>query len=54
MLIYPELPYLSTLILMVVTLLVLAPLLFAFSKIIWINLFVNYDKSFLKEKNKSH
>ena len=54
MLILPELPYLSTLILMVVTLLVLAPLLFAFSKIIWINLFVNYDKSFLKEKNKSH
>jgi uncharacterized protein (DUF983 family) len=39
----PNLTYLTTLILMVIALLVLAPLLFAFSKIIWINIFVNYD-----------
>ena len=43
MLILPDLAYLSTLILMVVVLLVLAPLLFALSKIIWINLFVPFD-----------
>lgn len=42
-LLFPNLTYLSTVILMVVCLLLLAPLLFAFSKIIWINLFVNYD-----------
>jgi uncharacterized protein (DUF983 family) len=46
MLILPELAYLSTLILMVVVLLVLAPLLFALSKIIWINLFVNFDNTY--------
>ena len=39
----PNLTYLSTVISMVITLIVLAPLLFAFSKIIWINIFVNYD-----------
>jgi uncharacterized protein (DUF983 family) len=46
MLILPDLAYLSTLILMVVVLLVLAPLLFALSKIIWINLFVNFDNTY--------
>ena len=49
--IFKELPRISTLILRGVTLLVLAPLFFAFSKIIWMHLFVNYNKSFLKEKN---
>ena len=46
MLILPDLAYLSTLILMVVVLLILAPLLFALSKIIWINLFVNFDNTY--------
>ena len=46
MLILPNLAYLSTLILMVVLLLILAPLLFALSKIIWINLFVNFDNTY--------
>ena len=46
MLILPELAYLSTLILMVVVLLILAPLLFALSKIIWINLFVTFDNTY--------
>jgi uncharacterized protein (DUF983 family) len=46
MLILPDLAYLSTLILMVVLLLILAPLLFALSKIIWINLFVNFDNTY--------
>ena len=46
MLILPDLAYLSTLILMVVVLLVLAPLLFALSKIIWINLFVSFDNTY--------
>ena len=46
MLILPELAYLSTLILMVVVLLILAPLLFALSKIIWINLFVPFDNTY--------
>jgi uncharacterized protein (DUF983 family) len=45
-LILPELAYLSTLILMVVVLLILAPLLFALSKIIWINLFVPFDNTY--------
>ena len=49
--ILPQLAYLSTLILMVVVLLILAPLLFSLSKIIWINLFVNFDTNYL-EKNK--
>ena len=39
----PNLNYLTTLISMVIALLVLAPLLFAYSKVIWIHLFVNYD-----------
>ena len=39
----PNLTYLTTLVSMVIVLLVLAPLLFAFSKVIWINIFVNYD-----------
>ena len=39
----PNLTYLSTVISMVVSLILLAPLLLAFSKIIWINIFVNYD-----------
>lgn len=46
MLILPDLAYLSTLILMVVVLLILAPLLFALSKIIWINLFVPFDNTY--------
>ena len=46
MLILPDLAYLSTLILMVVVLLILAPLLFALSKIIWINLFVSFDNTY--------
>ena len=46
MLILPDLAYLSTLILMVVLLLILAPLLFALSKIIWINLFVNFNNTY--------
>ena len=46
MLILPNLAYLSTLILMVVLLLILAPLLFALSKIIWINLFVHFDNTY--------
>ena len=46
MLILPNLAYLSTLILMVVLLLILAPLLFALSKIIWINLFVHFDSTY--------
>ena len=46
MLILPELAYLSTLILMVVVLLILAPLLFALSKIIWINLFIPFDNTY--------
>ena len=46
MLILPDLAYLSTLILMVVLLLILAPLLFALSKIIWINLFVHFDSTY--------
>ena len=46
MLILPDLAYLSTLILMVVVLLILAPLLFALSKIIWINLFVHFDSTY--------
>jgi|TARA_B100000809_G_scaffold226718_1_gene238560 uncharacterized protein (DUF983 family) len=50
MLILPELAYLSTLILMVVVLLILAPLLFSLSKIIWINLFVNFDSTYFKKK----
>ena len=50
MLILPELAYLSTLILMVVVLLILAPLLFSLSKIIWINLFVNFDGTYFKKK----
>jgi uncharacterized protein (DUF983 family) len=50
MLILPELAYLSTLILMVVVLLILAPLLFSLSKIIWINLFVNFNSTYLKKK----
>ena len=41
----PNLNYLTTLISMVIALLVLAPLLFAFSKVIWIHLFVHYDSS---------
>ena len=45
-LILPELAYLSTLILMVVVLLILAPLLFVLSKIIWINLFVPFDNTY--------
>ena len=49
--ILPQLAYLSTLILMVVVLLILVPLLFSLSKIIWINLFVNFDTNYL-EKNK--
>jgi uncharacterized protein (DUF983 family) len=39
----PNLTYLSTIISMVIALILFAPLLFAFSKIIWINIFVNYD-----------
>jgi len=50
MLILPELAYLSTLILMVVVLLILAPLLFSLSKIIWINLFVNFDRAYFEKK----
>ena len=50
MLILPELAYLSTLILMVVVLLILAPLLFSLSKIIWINLFVNFNSTYFKKK----
>jgi uncharacterized protein (DUF983 family) len=50
MLFLPHLSYLSTIILMVVTLLILSPLLFALSKIIWINLFVNYDANFNKKE----
>jgi len=46
MLILPDLAYLSTLILMVVVLLILAPLLFALSKIIWINLFVPFNNAY--------
>jgi uncharacterized protein (DUF983 family) len=46
MLILPDLAYLSTLILMVVVLLILAPLLFALSKIIWINLFVPFNNTY--------
>ena len=46
MLILPDLAYLSTLILMVVVLLVLAPLLFALSKIIWINLFAPFNNTY--------
>ena len=46
MLILPDLAYLSTLILMVVVLLILAPLLFALSKTIWINLFVSFDNTY--------
>jgi len=46
MLILPDLAYLSTLTLMVVVLLILAPLLFALSKIIWINLFVPFDNTY--------
>tara|TARA_B110000090_G_scaffold74976_1_gene85268 strand:+ start:9867 stop:10244 length:378 start_codon:yes stop_codon:yes gene_type:complete len=45
-LILRDLDYLSTLILMVLVLLILAPLLFALSKIIWINLFVNFDNTY--------
>ena len=43
MIFLPNLTYLSTVILMVVTLILGSPLLLAFSKIIWINIFVNYD-----------
>lgn len=50
MLFPPLLSYLSNIILMVVTLLILSPLLFALSKIIWINLFVNYDANFNKKE----
>ena len=46
MLILRDLDYLSTLILMVLVLLILAPLLFALSKIIWINLFVHFDSTY--------
>lgn len=46
MLILPDLAYLSTIILMVVVLLILAPLLFALSKTIWINLFVSFDNTY--------
>jgi|TARA_B110000908_G_scaffold116859_1_gene136957 uncharacterized protein (DUF983 family) len=46
MLILRDLDYLSTLILMVLVLLILAPLLFALSKIIWINLFVHFDNTY--------
>ncbi|TCI95096.1 DUF983 domain-containing protein [uncultured Tenacibaculum sp.] len=42
----PKLTYLITLISMVVILLMLSPLLFALSKIIWINIFVHYDSRF--------
>tara|TARA_B110000091_G_scaffold157958_1_gene168294 strand:+ start:1281 stop:1658 length:378 start_codon:yes stop_codon:yes gene_type:complete len=45
-LILRDLDYLSTLILMVLVLLILAPLLFALSKIIWINLFVHFDNTY--------
>ena len=45
-LILRDLDYLSTLILMVLVLLILAPLLFALSKIIWINLFVSFDNTY--------
>tara|TARA_B110000091_G_scaffold173850_1_gene187638 strand:- start:415 stop:645 length:231 start_codon:yes stop_codon:yes gene_type:complete len=43
MLFLPNLTYLSRLIAMCIVLIVLAPLLFYFSKIIWIHLFINYD-----------
>ena len=42
------LSYFSTLISMMILLFVLTPLLFALSKIIWINIFVNYDETFKK------
>jgi len=45
----PNLSYLSTIILMVVILFILAPLLFTLSKIIWINIFVNYDSRYIKK-----
>ncbi|WP_299051235.1 DUF983 domain-containing protein [uncultured Polaribacter sp.] len=44
----PSLAYLTTLLSMVIILVFLAPLLFALSKIIWINIFVNYDSRFKK------
>lgn len=45
LLFFPNLAYLTTLLLMVVFLLVLAPLLFALSKIIWAVLFIRYNKN---------
>ena len=44
-LLLPNLSYLSTIFLMMGIVLISSPLLFALSKIIWINIFVNYDKN---------
>ncbi len=41
----PNLGYLTMLVIMVVTLILATPLLFALSKIIWAAMFINYDKN---------
>lgn len=46
---FASISYVSTIILMVSSLVVLSPLLYALSKIIYINLFVNYDENSNKE-----
>lgn len=44
-----NLTYIQTIILMVSVLILLSPLLYALSKIIYINFFVSYNKNFLKD-----
>ena len=50
-LLFPNLSYLFTIFLMMGLLLILSPLLFALSKIIWINFFVNFNHNYCKNKN---
>ena len=48
---FPSISYVTTIILMVSSLVVLSPLLYALSKIIYINLFVNYDETVKSNKS---
>ena len=48
---FPNVSYVTTIILMVSSLVVLSPLLYALSKIIYINLFVNYDETVKSNKS---
>lgn len=47
---FPEAGPLDLLISIIVSLILLSPLLYALSKIIWINVFVKYEKNILKKR----